>query len=459
MVNKYEWLVEPAEICKILQNNGYDGVFAGGAVRDLIIFRTKPNDVDIATNAHPDVIKKIFDEHGYKTILVGAKFGTIKVVNPKSNNPIEITTYRSESDYLDRRHPDKVFFESSMIKDSERRDFTINAMYYDPVSGELFDFHNGKKDGKDKIIRTVGNSLERFDEDPLRIMRAIRFASKYEFTIDNETYSAINHSYGLLAEVSGERIFDELMKIMKLRDILPALTRLYNTYILHIILPEVARLEGIEQPIMYHCYDALWHSFYATAEISPNKPLLRLATLLHDIGKIRSNPIPPPYFPDHIKLGRNIVVSVFNRFNLSCDDQRYIVFMIRHHMDDLQYQNASRATIHKYLSKLVSSGKEKYLPDLFDLLYADCKGTGYKTQDRFQKIDRFVNLVNILLKEEPILTLRNLAVNGHDLISVGITGKKIGEILNILLDEVLIDSTKNNKGYLLRRIVELNMNA
>jgi len=327
-------LGEASAVCRILKDNGFGAYIVGGAVRDAII-GTPIADMDVATNATPKQVIKVFEKGGFRVFPVGEKFGTVQVECFQSL--VEVTTYRSEGKYTDKRHPDCVKFETELVKDLERRDFTINAIAYDPVSYEVIDPFDGQKDIENGVIRAVGNPEERFREDPLRMLRMCRFAGKLGFVVESKTLQASRILHKLITEIPMERVKDELFKLLQVENLTFSWNYLKNSRLLHDILPELASLEGVEQPREYHRYDVLTHSFLTAQGIPCNEarllrfrntPLLRLAGLLHDVGKTKVNPT-PPYFPDHIKDGIKIVRKICKRLKLSNKERVYLEFMVR----------------------------------------------------------------------------------------------------------------------------------
>lgn len=271
------------KLCEVLAKGGKECYVVGGAVRDHLM-GTKPGDIDLTTNALPSETDAIFKKEGCTVIPVGERFGTMKVRCKHEDEFVEVTTYRSEGGYADRRHPDSVKFETKLEEDLKRRDFTVNAIAYDPVKDEVVDPLGGKKDIDTKIIRAVGNPDERFNEDPLRMIRMCRFKGKLGFDIDPVTEEAVSRNKNLLQEVPGERVRDELYKMFEQEAPSNALRCLSETSQMGEILPEVQKLKGVKQPPKYHAYDALEHTFKVVDALPMNKEL-RLAGLLHDVGK------------------------------------------------------------------------------------------------------------------------------------------------------------------------------
>ncbi len=408
----------------------------GGSIRDALL-NIPTYDWDITTNATPKQVSKLFK----KVIPTGIKYGTVTVLMDKI--PYEVTTFRADEKYSDGRHPDKVKFAKTIEEDLSRRDFTINAIAYDPIRKKIIDLFNGQKDLKKKIIRTVGNPLERFKEDGLRPIRACRFAAKLNFKIEKETLNAINRTLDITKKVSVERIHDELVKIMQTPAPSIAIDLMRQTGILKIFIPEL--LEGIKirQPKPFHCFDVYWHSLKSCDFAPIENPLLRLTALLHDIAKPEC--CVGLTFYNHEVRGEVKAKKILRRLKFSNADIKKISHLIRQHMF-LYTKDWSDAALRRFVRRV----GEENLKDIFLLRQADvkamakCGTTEYlpKMKKRIQKI----------LQAQNALSLKDLAVNGHDIIQkLKIKpGPKIGEILRALLEKVLDNPQLNQKETLLK---------
>jgi len=379
---------------------------------------------------------------------LGEKYGTIEVDN------IEITTYRSEGGYTDRRHPDEVRFERDFEKDLSRRDFTINAMALGVVPHRngyyVKDLFGGQKDIELKRIKAVGNADTRFKEDALRMLRAIRFAGRLGFLIEDETFHSIQRNASLLNEISGERIRDELLKILGEEKSDFGLAYLKDSCVLKVILPEVAVLEGITQNPQFHAYDVLGHTFSTVSHL-PNKPMLRLAGLLHDVGKVKKNP-EPPNFPEHAKIGNELLDTILPRLKLSTYDSNYIRFLCNHHMDIVLGLGESRTdkSVRRWLARLGEN--IVHLEDLLALIEADNLGAGVNRDNHLNELYNVKKMVYRILSEKPPLSVRDLQINGYDLMNLNVPASRImGKILSTLLNEVIDEKTPNERETLLRR--------
>jgi len=448
-------------VCEILNKNGFEAYVVGGTVRDKLLFKSESSDIDIATNATPQQLKQLFKSLKMKVIPIGEKFGTIQVMfqvvisgTVEYEYKIEVTTYRSEGTYSDKRHPDKVTFETELIKDLERRDFTVNAIALNPVTDELVDPFNGKQDLTNKIVRAVGNPEERFREDPLRMLRMCRFAGKLGFTVDPETLQATQKLCELILDVPMERVKEELFKILELKKFHVAWKVFKESKLLETLLPELAKLEGVEQPIEYHKYHVLTHSFLTANKLPRNLPLLRFAGLLHDVGKTKMDPT-SPYFPKHEGVGTEIVEKIAGRLKFSTVEKKYLMFMVARHMDIFHYQDMKTKDMRRYLSK-INIDNIQWIPDLIDLIKADINAQGYYEPDMYELVDHFNKLfIKVLMEEQPF-TKKDLKINGYDFIELGLTPSPLfGKIFKVLVEEVVNDPTKNNRKYLLKRADQL----
>lgn len=426
------------------------------------------HDIDIATNATPKEVTKLFQSKGWKVVQKGEVYGTVQV-SSAITEPMEVTTYRSEGEYSDKRHPDKVKFEKDLLKDLGRRDFTINAMALDPLTlgpwkaehymFKIIDPFDGKKDIENRLIRAVGDPKERFREDPLRMMRMCRFASRLEFFVEKKTFIASKALHELINEIPIERVKDELMKILQVEYLGFSWSYLKNSKLLKSILPEVYTLKDVSRPKKYHRYNVLDHTFLTVCNIPREKPLLRLAGMLHDIGKVKRNSNPPPYFPDHVQHGLKLLDGITKRLKLSNDEWEYVEFMVRHHMDIFNLKsNTSKRAIRRYLSSL--GDKVKWLDDLFILIKSDILATGIAKKEWFEEVAYCKKLLKEMLDEKPPLTKNDLAINGHDLMALGISASPLlGKIQNVLLYEVIDSPNLNTREYLLERAKELGENS
>jgi len=441
-------------VCEILGEAGFDAYIVGGTVRDRLLTGRTSGDIDIATDATPKQVKKLFSKLEMKVIPVGEKFGTVQVlIEGGREYQIEITTYRSEGKYTDKRHPDEVKFEKDLIKDLERRDFTMNAIAFDPINRVTIDPFNGIDDIDAGIIRAVGNPTERFEEDPLRMMRMCRFSGKLGFLVEQETLDAGIKLHKLINKIPAERIRDELLKILGVENLTFAFHYLRITGLLKEILPEVARLRGIPQPRRHHKFDVLTHSIQTVSGLPRNKPYLRLAGLLHDIGKLEMAQN-PPYFAGHDNDGVKMAKDILKRLKVSNTKTDYVLFIIKRHMDGFNsLRKFSKKSARRYLSKIENV---KWLPDLHAHIVADIIASGYWKPQSIRQVDKWMDKLFTVMEEHQPFTKKDLVINGHDLIKLGIPpSATLGRIQQSLLEEVIENPDLNTREYLLKRAGEL----
>jgi tRNA nucleotidyltransferase (CCA-adding enzyme) len=422
-----------------LENNGYEAYIVGGCVRDSLLGRT-PNDWDICTNAKPDEIMNVFKD--YKIIPTGLQHGTVTVV--VDSEQFEITTYRIDGDYSDGRQPDKVEFTDDIVKDLSRRDFTINAMAYNEKDGLIDPFY-GLSYLADENINCVGNPDERFQEDGLRMMRSIRFASQLNFRISTGTASAIISNKELITNISQERIREELNKILLSNNPSKGVRLLCGLELIDYIIPELSPCVNFNQHNSNHDKDVFEHTMAVLDNIEP-KLELRLAALFHDIGKPNTFTIDKDgvgHFYSHHKESARICREVMTRLKYSNKEIEYVSELVYHHMT--RYQKLRTPSVKKFINK-VGIGK---LDDLFKLFVTDRVSS--KPPYDFEDIYKLkFECEKVLLEKQP-LNVKDLNINGHDLMEIGIPqGKQIGNILNYLLEEVLANPDLNNKDTLLQ---------
>lgn len=450
----------PKEVWGVFETfaeKGFEIYLVGAGVRNLL-WRKTPVECDFTTSAPPEEIRKLFPKSYYNNA-----FGTvgIPIQRDKTQEIYEITTYRKEWGYTDRRRPDSVAWSESLEEDLKRREFTVSAMVVGPISQnikhktwnneslELIDLFDGIKDFKNKVIRAVGNPTERFAEDALRMIRAIRFASQLGFTIEEETFAGIKNNAPLIIKISGERVRDELFKILKSDHPADGFTLLFSSGLLEQIMPELTRGYGIKQA-KHHIYDVWTHSLLSLKFCPAKDPLVRLATLLHDAGKpvVARGEGEKRTFYDHEVIGASISQNIGRRIRLSKKELEKLVTLIRWHQftcDERQTDSAIRRFIRNV-------GKEN-LQDMLDLRVGDRLGGGAReTSWRLEKFKQ--RLVEV--QKQPF-AITDLKVNGNDVMkALGIApGPVIGRILEKLFEEVVEDKKKNKRPYLLKRIKEI----
>lgn len=433
-------------ILKKFQGAGFEIYIVGGAVRDILMDK-RVIDWDFTTNATPEQILELFPEGFYDN-----QFGTVGIAHKSSPKPYEITTFRREIGYTDKRRPDKVEWGKSLEEDLARRDFTINALALNPQL-KLIDPFGGQEDLKNKIIRAVGNPVERFNEDALRMMRAIRIASELGFVIEEETFEAIKLHASLIQHIAAERIRDELFKILASSYPYEGMMMLRNSGLMAQILPELEETFGVEQksPGRHHIYDVGTHSFLALKHCPSKDPLVRLATLLHDIGKPKTHKVTGDgvvTFYNHEVVGARLAKGIAGRLRLSKKQRERLWTLVRWHqftVDERQTDSAIRRFIRRV-------GKEN-IQDMLDLRVGDRLGGGAReTSWRLEKFKKRLEEV----QKQPF-SVHDLKVTGNDVMEIlGIPpGPKVGEVLEKLFAEVEKDQKKNTRKYLLNRIREI----
>lgn len=424
------------EVLQKLENKGYESYLIGGFVRDKLMARAS-SDIDIATIARPDEIKEVFKD--YKLIEVGKAFGTIKLI--ANHNEYEITTFRSDGKYKDKRRPDEVYFSDSIYEDLKRRDFTINAIAM--RKNEIIDPFGGADDISKKIIRAVGNPNERIEEDYLRALRACRFAITLDFEIDEDLKEAIRENASNLSYISAERQRAELDKILLSDNPARGIRLLKDLDLLRKILPEVADMVGFDQKSPHHNLDLFEHTLKVLENV-PKDLSTRLAALYHDTGK------PATFFLDekghgrffgHQKISETLAKNRLRALKYPKKTIEEVGFLIGRHMD------ASNPYTEKSVARLLRKLGEDTLRRLFDLQEADILAT---VHEDISNIENARSFLDEIISKEPALSRADLAINGKDLIEIGFEeGKVLGYVLDELFREVFEDELTNDKDILL----------
>ena len=434
------------EFASVFSNNGKQVFLVGGAVRDMLMGK-KIHDWDLATDALPDEVMSIFRAKKGKVIPTGIKHGTVTVLY--KNSSAEVTTFRTESEYSDSRRPDKVNYALKIEDDLSRRDFTMNAIALNLLKNEIVDPFCGAKDIKKKIIRCVGDANERFKEDGLRPLRAVRFASQLGFEIEKITQDAIPFALCASAKVSQERVRDEIEKILSSPVPSQAFLLMEKTGLLKLFLSELADCRGIEQK-GFHQFDVLDHSLSACdyAAKKSYSQILRMAALLHDTGKPSVRRLDESgvwTFYRHEEESVKISVNILNRLRFPGAFINSVCHLIKEHM--FQYtEEWSDAAVRRFIARV----GEENLEDFYDLRMCDAYGFSGKEPDC-----RPVNILSDRVKEvtakSRAFAIKDLAINGNDLIIIGIeSGKMIGTVLRELLETVLDDPAQNTREKLLK---------
>ena len=429
------YLPPNVHVCiEALEKEGFSCYAVGGCVRDALLGLI-PHDYDLCTAAKPETIAQIFA--GHTLVRSGEKHGTIGVVIDGA--VYEITTYRTEGDYTDGRHPGWVEFVDDITLDLSRRDFTVNAMAYSPIRGYADPF-GGRQDLKDGVLRCVGEAEKRFSEDALRILRGVRFAVRYGLEVEKNTKNAMFRLAPLMEHLARERVFDELCKLLPLvnaEDLLafaPVLTQ---------VIPELMPLMGFDQKNPHHQYDIFTHTAQVVAG-TPADLAVRWAALLHDIGKpgcFSQDEQGIGHFYGHAKLGAQIADSILLRLKAPTALRQRVVLLVEQHMTPLE---PDKKLLRRRLSKLGSEA-------VHQLLALQRSDMGAKPADdsRFSQIQLLLQEIEA---ENACLSIRDLAVSGHDLMDLGYRGPAIGQALQFLLEQVLDERVENEKEALLKAL-------
>lgn len=436
----------------ILEKAGFQAYAVGGCVRDIILLKPT-KDWDFTTDATPEEIIKLFPDSFYDN-----KFGTVGVEVKTSNGKkldtsdiYEITTFRSEMGYSDHRHPDKIIWGKTLEEDLERRDFTINAM---ATNGEkIIDLYGGQKDISQKLIKAVGDANLRFTEDALRMMRAIRIATELQFLIEEKTFMAIKKNASLLAKISTERVRDELLKVLASDFPADGIMLLKNTGLLPFILPELEKCFGVEQksPKRHHVFDVGTHLLMSLKNCPSSNPIVRLATLLHDIGK------PATFnktsegiitFYNHEIIGTSIVRNIAQRLHLSKKDSNLLLTLVRYHqftVDERQTDTSVR--------RFIRNVTPEYLTHMLHLRTGDRLGGG--ARETSWRLEIFKK--RLLEVQKQPFTAADLKIDGYDVMKIFDTrpGPLVGKVLDMLFNDVVEGKLPNEREILLTKLKEL----
>ena len=448
---QFEIPKEARAICAVLKLEGHEAYPVGGCVRDMIA-GIEPKDWDITTSARPEQIQALFPESVYEN-----NFGTV-AVKTESEDPklkiVEVTTFRIEGRYSDMRHPDEVKFADKVEDDLSRRDFTINAMAYDMDTNEVIDPYGGREDLDAKVVRTVGDPNKRFEEDALRLMRAVRFAAEFGFVIEEYTEQALRENAGLLEMIAKERIRDEFIKIIMTAKAVEGVEELERTGLLRFIMPELRDGIGVGQN-EHHIYSVWEHALKSLAyTVSKEYPLeIRLAALLHDVGKPKTKmgDGKKSTFYNHELVGARMAARMLDRLHFPKHLAEGVIHLVRYHMFYYNVGEVSPAGVRRFLARVGSES----IDDLIKVREADRIGSGvpkavpYKLRHLLFMIEK--------VKRDPI-SPKMLKINGEEimeLLSIK-PGPKIGKILAVLLEEVIDDPFKNEQVLLKRRVQQLN---
>ncbi|MES2215740.1 MAG: HD domain-containing protein [Patescibacteria group bacterium] len=447
---------EVVDIVETLEKGGFEAYLVGGCVRDLLLGRN-PKDWDVTTNATPEQIQSLFVKTVYENV-----YGTVAVINEATEDMtlrnIEVTPYRLESEYTDRRHPDTIKFSNKLEDDLQRRDFTVNAIAVNLSNGaikDIIDLYGGFADLKDKTIRTVGKPEDRFNEDALRIMRAIRLAVELEFTIEKPTFEAIQSHSGFIKDISIERIRDEFVKVILSPNPKKGLELLHETGILKHFLPELEAAIGIEQRGV-HIYD-VWEHLLRSLQCAADKgwPLdIRLAALFHDIAKPKTREFSREAnaytFYGHEVVGSRETSKILTRMKFSRVTIEKVTKLVRWHMFFSDTEQISLSAVRRMIANV---GREN-IWDLMNVRICDRIGTGRPKENPY-RLRKYKSMVEEAMADP--VTVGMLKIDGKKIMEVGNTqaGPKIGFVLHALLEEVLEDPKLNTEEYLQSKTLEL----
>ena len=437
-------------IIQTLMDAGYEAYAVGGCVRDSILGRT-PDDWDITTSAKPQEVKSLFR----RTIDTGIQHGTVTIMIGKEG--FEVTTYRIDGEYEDHRHPKEVLFTSNLIEDLKRRDFTINAMAYNEVEG-LVDAFEGHKDLENGIIRAVGDPKERFTEDALRIMRAVRFAAQLGYEIEEQTKQAAIILSVHLKDISVERIQVELVKLLTSKH--PEFLKIaYDMDITKVILPEFDQMMLTSQNHPHHCYTVGEHTLKALEQVKitdfeDKKTLkqVRLAILFHDIGKPETKKVDNKgidHFYGHPEVSEKIAKKILQRLHFDNDTIKVVCALVKYHdYKPVPTPQGVRRAIHRI--------GEEIFPLLFPVKKADIYAqSDYLREQKLKREEEIAAIYEEIVSQNQCLSIKDLAITGKDLMELGIKpSKELGDILNMLLDLVLEDPSRNTKEELILLVKE-----
>lgn len=425
------------KVFKKVDSVGGEIYLVGGSVRDILM-GSSPNDYDMATSLLPEEIEDLFKD--YKTINIGKKFGTIGILIDQTM--VEITTFRMEENYIDGRRPESISFASNILEDLKRRDFTLNAIAYSPRTG-LIDPFSGREDINRGLIKAVGNPIERFNEDGLRLLRCVRFATRYNYKIDLKTKEALYHSRTNLYKISNERIREEIFKILLSDKPSLGFEILRKNKILDIILPELLPMVGFDQENPNHYLDVYEHTL-EVIDNTPKKLHIRLAALFHDVGKPRSFSLDCKnigHFYGHQYESVKISSKTLKRLNTPNELIKLVIKFIESHM--IFYDEMKEKGYKRLLNKI----GEEYIYDFISLQKADRLASKNKNLNDLIRAEKQIR--NILENQEPF-NKKDLAINGVDVIELGYKeGRIIGKILNYSLELVMENKDLNKKELLI----------
>lgn len=438
MLKDHKYPAGALHIIQTLKDQGYKCYLVGGSVRDILLGRT-PKEWDLTTDAPPEKVGKLFP----KVVPTGIEFGTVTVLVEEGT--FEVTTFRQDEKYTDGRHPSRVKYSKSLEEDLSRRDFTVNAMAYDPTIDEFVDKFGGEKDLAAKLIRTVGKAADRFSEDGLRSVRACRFAAQLSFEIDKQTFDAISKTLHITKKVAVERVHDELAKMLSAAKPSVGLEYMRKSGLLNFFIPELLLGLGVEQPAQFHKWDVYYHALYSCDAAPADNLPVRLAALLHDVAKPLCKV--ENTFYGHDQKGREMAEDILRRLRFSNEHIEKVGLLVANHM--FNYESGwSEAAVRRFIRRV---GLEN-IPDLFALRLADTKGMEREIDSGY--LEELQLRIDKILAEENALHIKDLKVDGADVMrELHISpGPKVGKVLEALLEKVLDDPALNEREKLLEMI-------
>ena len=429
------------DILRRLEGAGHEAWCVGGAVRDALLGQ-EPGDWDVTSGAEPEAVLSLFAPHALPT---GLKHGTVTVA-PGGGQGVEVTTFRRDGDYLDHRHPERVAFTRSLAEDLARRDFTVNAIAVS-LRGELSDPFGGRADLAAHVLRAVGDPEKRFQEDALRILRGLRFASRLGFSIEPGTAKAIRRCAPLLERIAPERVLTELTGILCGEHVLEVLLEYPD--VLGVVLPEILPCVGFDQRSVYHCYDVWTHTAHAAAAARP-LPVLRFALLFHDLGKPETFSLDGEgrgHFYGHWRRSVSLAEAAMDRLRFDNRSRQTILTLVERH-------DAPLALSEKAVRRNLARYGEETLRLLLEVKRADNQAQAEPYRDRQKLIAQWEDLLELVLQSGDCFSLGQLAVRGGDLTALGLRGPAVGAALRELLEQVMDDKLPNDRGMLLEYVKE-----
>ncbi|WKY47992.1 CCA tRNA nucleotidyltransferase [Eubacteriaceae bacterium ES3] len=430
------------EVFSLLNKCGFQAYLVGGCVRDYLLGKI-PEDFDMTTDATPDEMKECFKNERF--LETGLKHGTLTVI--KDGVAVEVTTHRTEGTYSDSRHPDAVTFSKNICEDLKRRDFTINALAYHLEKG-IIDCFDGVGDINRQLVKSVGDPERRFAEDGLRILRGLRFSAVLGFPIENQTFSAMQKQAYRLERISAERIYQELDKLLLADYVREAIIK--GAQIIGVVIPEILPLISYEQKNPHHCYDLLTHTA-VSVEAAPMVSEIRWAMLFHDLGKPQCASLDDKgigHYYGHSKVSEEIAKRRLNALRLPKEKIKKICQLIKYHDSVIE---KDERLLKRWLNRL---GEESFR-QLLEIKRADCRAQAECCRYRLEEYDEIEGIIEKLIAEQACFSIKDLAVDGNDLIHAGIQkGPEIGKVLKKLLTAVIEERVANEKEALLRFVEE-----